>query len=93
MLKYMCRFTCFLLLACLVSSLAAQMQPKPADNKPADAKPDYSKDAFVDEDDVTKIVFENDGTGTREASTRIRIQSDAGVQRYGVLTFAYQQAV
>lgn len=93
MLKYLCRFAFFTLLTCLPASLAAQSPPKPADNKPADSKGDYSKDAFVDEDDVTKIVFENDGTGTRDSSVRIRIQSDAGVQRYGVLTFSYQQAV
>jgi len=54
--------------------------------KPADSKPDYSKEAFVIEQDVSKITFESDGTGTRESSSRIHIQSDAGVQRYSVLT-------
>ncbi|HZR32145.1 MAG TPA: DUF3857 domain-containing protein [Terriglobales bacterium] len=66
---------------------------KPADSKPADAKPDYSKEPFVDEEDSTKIVFENDGTGTRESSVRVRIQSDSGLKRFGVLTFPYQGAV
>jgi hypothetical protein len=32
---------------------------------------------------------ENDGTSVREDSARVRIQSDAGVQRYGLLTFSY----
>src|SRR5277367_6023760 len=64
----------------------AQGPPQP------DPKPDYSKEAFVIEQSSTEITFENDGTGTREASGRIRIQSDAGVQRYGLLTFAYQNS-
>ena len=78
-----------ILVSCLTISDAAGQ----AASKPANTKPDYSKEAFVDEDDSTKIIFENDGTGTRETSVRIRIQSDAGVQRYGVLTFPYQSAV
>ena len=47
-----------------------------------DGKPDYSKEAFVIEQDISKVTFENDGTGTRDATFRIRVQSDAGVQRY-----------
>ena len=60
--------------------------------KTPDVKPDYSKEAFVDEEDLTKISFENDGTSTKEQVARLRIQSDAGVQRYGVLTFSYESA-
>jgi tetratricopeptide (TPR) repeat protein len=84
MLKYLCLFV--LILTTAVSA-AAQ-----ASSKPADPKPDYSKEAFVDEDDITKIVFENDGTGTREITFRLRVQSDAGVQRYSVLSLPYQEA-
>ncbi len=58
----------------------------------AASSPDYSKEAFVIERDVTKFVFENDGTSTRDSTSRIRIQSDAGVQRYSVLTISYQSA-
>jgi len=84
MLKYLC----LLVLAPTVAVAAAQTAAKAPD-----AKPDYSKEAFVDEEDTTRIAFENDGTSTREASFRLRIQSDAGVQRYSVLTFAYQEAI
>lgn len=84
MLKYLCLFV--LILTTAVSA-AAQ-----ASSKPADLKPDYSKEAFVDEEDTTKIVFENDGTGTREITFRLRVQSDAGVQRYSVLSLPYQEA-
>jgi tetratricopeptide (TPR) repeat protein len=58
---------------------------------PAGAKPDYSGEAFVVEQDSTRVVFENDGTSNRQSSVRVRIQSGAGVQRFGVLTFSYQK--
>lgn len=44
------------------------------------------------ERDSTEITFENDGTSLKKASARVRIQSDAGVQRYAVLTLAYQSS-
>lgn len=72
--------------------IATATQPKSAAAPTTPSKPDYSKEAFIDEQDSTKIVAENDGTSTRVSSTRIRIQSDAGVQRFGVLTFSYQNA-
>src|SRR2546422_702492 len=87
MSKYL-RFCAFCLASCFdFNSVYAQ-----APSKPPDAKPDYSGEAFVVEQDSTRIVFENDGTHTRESTGRIRIQSDAGVQRFGVLTFPYQNS-
>ncbi len=74
------------LLGCL-GLLLAQTTPKPDASKS-----DYSKEAFVDEEDFTKVTFENDGTGTRELTGKVRIQSEAGIQRYSVLSFSYQQA-
>jgi tetratricopeptide (TPR) repeat protein/transglutaminase-like putative cysteine protease len=79
-------FTIVLAFASVPGSVHAQAPSKP------DAKPDYSKEAFVVENTSAKIVFENDGTSTREASARVRIQSDAGVQRYGLLPFSYQNS-
>ena len=60
--------------------------------KPRDAKLDYSAEAFVVEQDSTRVIFENDGTSNRESTAQVRIQSDAGVQRFGVLTFSYQNS-
>src|SRR5579863_6409189 len=62
--------------------------PKPS----PEIKPDYSKEAFVIEQASTRVVFENDGSYKRESSARIRIQSDAAIQRYSVLTFPYQNS-
>jgi len=61
-------------------------------SKSGDAGVDYSKEAFVIEQDSTSLAFDKDGTGTHESTARIRIQSDAGVQRYGVLTFSYENS-
>ena len=82
------RYQCFsiLCLACCLFSSAARAQSQ----SPTAVKPDYSREAFVSEQDVTRVVFENDGTARRETTARIRIQSDAGVQRYGLLTLPYE---
>ena len=39
------------------------------------------------------MVFQSDGTSTREFRARVRMQSDAGVRQYGVLRFPYQASV
>ncbi|HTR23528.1 MAG TPA: DUF3857 domain-containing protein [Terriglobales bacterium] len=50
---------------------------------------DHSKEAVIHEQFKRTEKFENDGTEVRQDSSRIRIQSEAGVQRYGVLSFSY----
>ncbi len=57
---------------------------------PAAAKSDHTQEASVVELMSTKISFENDGALNQEAIARVHIQSEAGVQRYGLLTFSYQ---
>jgi tetratricopeptide (TPR) repeat protein len=54
---------------------------------------DYSKEAFVLEQSSDKFKFENDGSYTREIRTRTRIQSDAGVEHFSVIRFAFQKSV
>ncbi|MCU1302513.1 MAG: Transglutaminase-like enzyme [Candidatus Sulfotelmatobacter sp.] len=54
---------------------------------------DYSKEGVVGERLETKLVFQSDGSYTREQKTRIRIQSDAGVQEYAVLRPPYQTSL
>jgi len=55
-------------------------------------RPDYSKEASIIEDFRTTVSFEDDGTGTRENIARVRVQSEAGVQQYGLLIFGYDAA-
>lgn len=58
----------------------------------AEKAADYSQQAFVIEKYFTRIRFENDGTSEREQSTRIRVQTQAGVQAFGELHFPYNSA-
>src|SRR5438270_9617681 len=58
----------------------------------AEKAADYSQQAFVIEKYLTKIRFENDGTSEREQITRIRVQTQAGVQAFGELHFPYNGA-
>ena len=75
----------FLSLA-LAPCLGAQSLSLP---KPGTAKADYSQEAFVVEQFSCKERFENDGNSSQEIAARVRIQSEAGVQQYGVLSFSY----
>jgi tetratricopeptide (TPR) repeat protein len=77
------RFAVFLLLYVPICLLAQ------APEKSAVPKPDYSQEAAVIEDFTYKVKFESDGTALQEEYSKVRVQSDAGVQRYGLLTFAY----
>ena len=54
---------------------------------------DFSKEGAVIEEWTTRVVFQSDGTSTREFRARVRVQSDAGVQQYGVLRIPYQASV
>jgi tetratricopeptide (TPR) repeat protein len=59
---------------------------------PTAAAPDYGREAFVVERSRTAWRFENDGTGTKRSETRVRIQSDAGIQTWGQLVLGYNAA-
>src|ERR1043165_9129847 len=55
-------------------------------------EPDYSGEAVIVEQLSRVYRFERDGTGQRELSLRAKIQSDAGVERFGQLIFGYSSA-
>src|SRR5713101_807293 len=78
-----------LLLIVAAVSLAGRAQTSPP---PAPAKDDYSQEAAVIEEMSTKIAFDNDGNSTREQTTRVGVQTDAGVKQWGLLNFPYQSA-
>ena len=67
----------------------AAAKEKAADDKP---KRDYSQEAVVIEQLSAGYRFERDGTGQRELSLRAKVQSDAGVERFGQLIFGYSSA-
>ncbi|MFZ3214308.1 MAG: DUF3857 domain-containing protein [Terriglobales bacterium] len=66
---------------------AQQLETKPAD--PAAA---FRDEAYVVEQLQTVVRFENDGSERREQTARVRVQSDAGVQRLSQLVFGYSSA-
>jgi tetratricopeptide (TPR) repeat protein/transglutaminase-like putative cysteine protease len=80
--------TSVLLLPFLESLAPGQVESAKTDP----SKSDHSQEAFVVEQFSRKEKFENDGTAVRVDSARVRIQSEAGVQQYGVLTFSYASA-
>ena len=74
---------------------ASKDKPVPSPSKPVDTtqqKPDYSQEAVVVEQVSTTYRFERDGTGQREINLRVKVQSDAGVERFGQLIFGYSSA-
>jgi hypothetical protein len=75
------------LTALLVALLTSRAQTSPP---PVPAKDDYSQEPAVVEEMSTKIAFDNDGNLTREQASRVRVQTDAGVKQWGLLSFPYQ---
>jgi len=72
-----------------------QPAPKPATNEkipPPEKAPDYSQEAIVLEQLKMFYRFEKDGTGQRDLSVRVRVQTEAGLERFGQLVFAYSSA-
>ncbi len=80
-----------LFLSCLLPAALAQKPENKSVEKPA-AKPDYSQEAYVLEQFRTSYRFENDGTGRKEVSARVRVQSEAGVEQWGQLVVGYNSA-
>ena len=81
----------------LFGSLKAQTNGSKAQapaksSEAAQKKTDYSQEAVVIEQLSSAYRFERDGTGQRELSLRAKIQSDAGVERFGQLIFGYSSA-
>jgi tetratricopeptide (TPR) repeat protein len=64
----------------------------PTKNKSSASISDYSQEPFVIEQYYTTASFENDGTGSRDLTVRIHVQSDAGVQQLGELVFGFNSA-
>ena len=74
------------------ASPAAPAKPAGPAAKPEAPKHDYAQEAFVVEQYRSSYRFESDGTGRRETVARIRVQSEAGVQRWGQIPIGYNSA-
>jgi tetratricopeptide (TPR) repeat protein len=76
----------FILLFCLGCTLHLSSQTK------TPASSDTAKEAAIVERFITRLHYENDGTGFEEVTRAIRVQSEAGVEAYGQLVFGYSSA-
>src|SRR5262249_49796873 len=56
-------------------------------------KTDYSQESAVIEQMDTKIGFDREGKRNREQVTRVRINTDAGMEQWGILSLPYQSAI
>jgi tetratricopeptide (TPR) repeat protein len=59
---------------------------------PASQPPDYSKEPFIIERAFSKVSFQSDGRSLQETTIRVHVQSQAGLQNYGVLHLAFASA-
>jgi tetratricopeptide (TPR) repeat protein len=64
----------------------------PAPAPKTENKRDYTQESFVIEQMHSRYRFEADGTGRKETTARIRVQSEAGVQQWGQLLEGYNSA-
>lgn len=64
---------------------ASQTQASPN----SQTTPDFSQEPYVIEQFHTRVRFENDSSGERSVTMRVRVQSEAGVQQLGELVFGY----
>ncbi len=67
-------------------------KPQPQSPKAEEKAPDFAQEPFVVEKQKWVYRFENDGTGTREMTARIRVQSELGVEQFGQLVIGYNSA-
>src|SRR5260370_32449183 len=71
------------------TSEPAKKKSKPASANSTQDNPDYSQEPYVFERFVTQVAFQKDGTSRADLQVVINVLSEAGVQRFGQLVFAY----
>lgn len=75
---------------CVLTFLALPPLALPGQTKAASG--DTAQEAAVIQQLDSRVRYENDGTGVHETTAVIKIQSQAGVERYGQLVFGYSSA-
>src|SRR5215203_2433953 len=80
------------LLALPIISRAQTAGNKPQSSELAKQNPDYSQEAAVVEQLSNAYRYESDGMGQHDLSLRVKVQSDAGVERFGQVILGYSSA-
>src|SRR5437867_1887093 len=70
----------------------AQTPPPPVPQPTKEKAADYSQEALVVEHLRVTYRFEKDGTGQHELSLRVKVQSEAALERFGQLVLPYISA-
>jgi tetratricopeptide (TPR) repeat protein len=65
--------------------------PSQSTTKSDAKKSGNEQEAFIIEQSLTSEAYETDGTGIYENTSRVRMQSEAGVQQFGLLTLPYEK--
>lgn len=81
----------------IAATLTAQTPTAPSPTKaPSDAAApnpaDYSAEPFVIESTVTSVDFQNDGTSVAKSAIRVKVQSQAALQAFGLISRGYPSA-
>ncbi|MGZ4845523.1 MAG: DUF3857 domain-containing protein [Candidatus Angelobacter sp.] len=75
-----------LLLTCVLVSLAVSQTRPPVEKKNA---ADSSEQPAIIEELSTSARFENDGSSVQTVRQRVKIQNEAGIRLYGIITFNF----
>lgn len=80
-----------LLLFCILPWGKAQGRPTSttSTNLSPPSISDYSKEPYVLEEVERKVRFEADGTGQRDVSWKVRVQSESAVRQFGLITYPF----
>ncbi|MCU1342668.1 MAG: Transglutaminase-like enzyme, partial [Candidatus Acidoferrum typicum] len=70
----------------------AEQESKIASLNSTQDKPDYSHEPYVFERFFTQAAFQKDGTSRDDLQVVVNVLSEAGVQRFGQLVFAYNSS-
>ena len=71
---------------------AAQQESKAAPVISTGDHPDYSQESYVFERFITQVDFQKDGTSRADLQAVVNVLSEAAVQRFGQLAFAYNSS-
>jgi Flp pilus assembly protein TadD len=88
MIRHRCIIPFTVVIAALIGG-TAQTSTLPLATSAKDAS---SQEAAIIETTTTKIVFEDDGNFRLEQTSRVRVQTDAGVKAWGIVSFPFQSA-
>lgn len=90
------RYLLTVFLICTAAWGQSQQQSSPSSasspsttSAPAEKSTDPTQESVVVEQQLTKVIYQPDGTNVREVKVAARVQSQAGVQQLAVLAFPY----